>query len=815
MASAREELEELKRLEEEMAMLRQVNARELDRMNQSISAQVEGSRRILDQEEQLGRARANNERLAERIRRIRDEERRGLVQLSAEERRRLKSQEDLVAETRTELALREKQLGFMRSQLDVSKAIAGSVHEWYNVGKMALLGVFAAMPAFLFEADQLLRSAAKETGLGATHMGRMRDTLMDASMRAARLGATTKEIVESQEKYLAVTGKLQLLSVQQTVSLMALAEGTALGTKGAAEMAGKMELIGYNASDTAGFLGEAVNRTEAMGLNAGKVLKTMSETLDRSRQFTFRDGVAGLERMAQNAQRLKVSVEGTFAAADKARTLEGSLNMAANLAVLGGNFAKADPFQLSFLSRNDPAKFQEALAGMTKGMATFNRQSGQMEVSAYNMDRLRAAAEATGQPFDDLIKSATEAGKLDIMKGQLFVGSKEQREMIMSMAQMGKNGRATIMLQGKDIDISKLSNEHLRMLTAEKTTLEERAKQAQGFDKTWSVFVQELKATAMPLLETTNSLLKGVHTVMDKVHNVLGDSGMRWVLGLTAGAFALSKAFTVGRGLMGLGGASAGGGGLFSGIMGKFFGKGGGAPTPPVVPPGGGTGGRIGSLLGGGGLGGAATMLAAGGAAVGLGYGFKLAAEGAATFATALEKLKPEQLATLEHVMTGLGIGMGVMVAGLVALGTVAGNPVTALGIGVIAAGVMGIGFGVKMATEGIGTMATGLTGLASVDLSRLGNFFGQLSDFMSGDTANLDKLLSTVEALNQKSQDNFIDRLEALWNTPLKLEAKEVSFQANIEVVNILDGEKMVSKYAKRFQAAIVQGAKGSRSFG
>ena len=42
---------------------------------------------------------------------------------------------------------------------------------------------------------------------------------------------------------------------------------------------------------------------------------------------------------------------------------------------MGGEFAKTDPFEILFLSRNDPAKMQEKLADMTKGLVSFRKMS--------------------------------------------------------------------------------------------------------------------------------------------------------------------------------------------------------------------------------------------------------------------------------------------------------------------------------------------------------------------------------------------------------------------------------------------------------
>jgi hypothetical protein len=978
MATTAQDLEDLKNLEQQLAMLRQVNAAELDRMNQSISAQLAGVRKIVAAETELGRERHNLEDMAKRLQKIRAEEVATGVFLAQADEDRVKAQEKFVAESLKEVGIRQQQLGFMRQQLSLSKALVGSVMELGQIGKLALVGVFASLPGYLEDTDAQLRLVARNTGMGADNMDRMRDSLIAGAMAAGRLGASTKELLQLQNAYSDATGRLQILSANSLVNLTAMAEGTNLGYEGAAKFAAQMGEIGYSAADTKKFTEGLVNDTERMGLNSGKVLETMSRLMDRAGSFSFQGGMGeGLEKMVQQAQRLKISVEGTFAAADKARTLEGSLGMASQLMVLGGNFAKSDPFQLAFLARNDPAKFQTALVNMTKGMASFNSESGQIEIAAYDMDRLRAAAEATGQPLENLVNSARKSAEISKMSSQLFVGTKEQRDTIMAMAVLGRNGKATIKLEGGgDIDLSKLTSAQAAMVMATGVSLEARAKQAQDFTKVFGAFVNELKSISLPLLNTLNTSVKFLGDVLDK----LGPTGLKWVAGIAGGALALGKVLPLLR-LGGAVGAITNGGGGIIGMAGRAirnqFGgggpsippipavpgippilPGGGAipplPTPPPIPPalpGNGTGPSLGGAPGGiASFSGAATLAAVGVAAVGIGFGFKMAAEGAAAFAASLKELNPAQLDAMQGGLLRLGLGIGVitlasaalvlagagapaiaaiglaaagigfgfkmaaegaasfaktlgnldpaqldaMQGGLVRLGlgigaitlasaalilVGAGAPAIAaiglavvgigygfklaaegagffassleklnpaqldamqggllrLGLGIgavvlaaaglaasgvgpiavglllgVGAGVALIGTGVKLATDGIGAMMTSIAQLATADLSNVTGLFSKATEFFKADTSNLGKLQEAVNGLSKNTQNNMVEELKKLWDTPLKLDATGVSFQANIELTTVIDGDKFVNKFAKKYAAKIQSAAKG-----
>jgi hypothetical protein len=206
-------------------------------------------------------------------------------------------------------------------------------------------------------------------------------------------------------------------------------------------------------------------------------------------------------------------------------------------------------------------------------------------------------------------------------------------------------------------------------------------------------------------------------------------------------------------------------------------------------------------------------MAATGVAAVGIGYGFKLAAEGAGAFAKSLEKLNPAQLEAMKSGLLGIGLGLGgitLVAAGLAASGVGPAAIAVLLGVG---AGVSAIGFGVKMATDGVAGMITSIGSLATVDLGKLGGFFSSVEGFMNGDTANLDKLVATVNALSQSGENAVVQKINELLRTPLKLEASTATFQANIDITTQIGEEKIVNRFAKAFQAKIIQATKGSAS--
>jgi len=597
-----------------------------------------------------------------------------------------------------------------------------------------------------------------------------------------------------------------------------IAKGTTLGAAGAAQMAANFQQMGVGMVQTGKDVEGFVNDSAAAGVNASNVLESMTSSFAKAQEFTFVKGRAGLKDMAINAQKMKISMESTFAAADKARTLKGSLDMASQLMVLGGRFAQADPFQLSFLARNDPAKFQEKLADMTKGMASFNKTTGEMSVSAYDMDRLRAAAEATGVPFAELVESSKKMAQMSGAKASLFVGTSDDREMIANMAKMGKDGSFTVDLGGQAVSLSKLTTGQISMLKAEKSTLEQRAKDSQAFDEVFKNTMMELKSVFLPFLVEMGSLLKSVNGFIGGLSPMM-KTGIAYtgvILGVTAGfgklissvggTGAIKSLLGIGKGGIKAGASAASSVAQAAGAAGSGAGN---AAAGAAGSASKGLGGAMGKL---GGSSAAATLVAVGVAAVGMGYGIKLATEGIAKLAEAMKGMTGAEVAGLVGVVAALSIGF---VAMAFAVGSFA-NPMSLAGVAVVAGlslSMIGMGFAIKLATDGVANMFTSMSSLAGLDLSGVGAFFGTAAGFLTADSDNFTGLMATVMFL-KTAQTSMIAEMREVMSTPVTLQlAGDNKMVVNVELTTNIDGDKFVKKFTKPFAVELQKASKGLRS--
>lgn len=806
-----DQIDKLRQAREEQTLLNKIQKKGFDAANQSITGSLKLLGNIKREEQKLAEIRKKALKQEEELKEFRRLQAAAGKVLTQQQEDEISRQEQKIKNEQDYADKHEKTLAAMKSQVSVGTALKNTVMAGMLTISTLILEQVASIPGFLNDADKALRKMTMNLGASGAHAQNIRDSTLAAGQYAAQFGQSIGDLANMQAIYTEETGRANVMNKENLKSVSAMAAGTSLGKEGAAAMAGSFAIIGLNASRVADLVADITNDSDALGVSSASVLKTLNSNFKRSQEFTFANGVKGLKQMAIQAQTIKISMEDTFNAAEKARTLEGSLDMAAQLMVLGGNFSKADPFQLSFLARNDPAKFQKALADMTKGVASFNAETGEFSISAYDMDRLRQASEATGVSMESLTKSAKDFAAQSKAKSSIFVGSAEDREYIASMAKMDKNGGFTIEIGGTATELSKLTGEQVGLLRTQKSTLEARAKDAVSFDEVFGNFLLELKSTALPLIGTLTSLLGGVKSVLDGLR-AMGLS--KFAIG-AASLAALTLVLKLPTVIKSIGNLA---GGLFSKVGGLLGGSGSpvAAPTPSPTPLGGGGGGGFLNKIGGN-MGSAATIAAIGVAAVGLGYGFKLAAEGAASLATAMKGMTGGEMLGLLGVVVGLGaafVGFGFAMS--TALTTVGANPMAWAGVAVV--GALGIaavaaGYGVNLATKGIGDMVGSFAALGATDYSSLTNLMSVVGNTMSGDMGNFGKIKEMVQYLKD-TQTSMVSEIGKIMNRPIQLQLTGDSMMTcNIEVHNNIDGDKMVSKFSKKFQVAITDATKGLRN--
>jgi hypothetical protein len=714
-----------------------------------------------------------------------------------------------------------------------------------------ILGASTALLGSITSWDKPMREAVLNLGLGAEKGEQMKNAFYDATPAAIALGGSMADLRDIQTQYAEGTSRTVGLTAQELINVEEIARGTTLGAAGAGKLAGQFAIMGKDIKQTHEFIQGVVDASQRMGINSNNVIKSLSDNYKKLNSFGFKAGVEGMKKMAIYSEKFKISISEALDSADMARTLEGSIEMAATLNTLGGEFAKSDPFELLNLSRNDPAKYTQKINEMTKGMASLVKTADgfEMQVTPLDLDRLREASKALGIPYENLVEQTKQMGHYQKMNNQL-VGkgfSKDQLETIQAMAKLdGKSGIYKVM--GKNI--ADLTAAEIEKLKLQQTTLAESAKNAQTFDEKFENTIKLLKSSLLPLLDGVNSIMEFIQPFVIKFGEAVQwmtktDFGKGAALFL-GGALIFEKTF---------------GGGILSKVLGKS-GKGGSA-AGSVGGAGGAKGGAGASF--GSGAGGALKAIGQGAgvglASAGIGAGINIAAQGIAKLADSMAKLTPDQAKTLQNIAMTLAISFPLAAIGIAVVAAVAAPaaPVLlALGasmlligaaVGIAAAGIgyMAGSFGnllksaepkkvfqlaagiaalsVSMyafagagllATLGGGGMIAQLLVLAALAprINQIGESFKNIGTVLNANPESLNKFKETLDAISNFKSGDSLSELKDLFAKPLRVEFDKKNVSMNVDVNVKVDSDvlaRVVAKKVASLQVAYSEGRRGN----
>ena len=357
---------------------------------------------------------------------------------------------------------------------------------------------------YLLEQQKALKMSELQMGLLSKESQGYRDNLFNASLSTNQLGVDSKALSDMQATYSQEIGRTVILTEAGNQAMAELAMGTTLGTENAAQFAANMEMLGHSVEASRDFMEDTLNIAHKMGLNSAASAENLNKALELANRYNFADGVKGIQRMALVATRLRLDIGAIEGIADKAFNPEGAIEMAANLSVLGGEWAKlGDPFSLMFKSRTDLAGLTEDIAAAAASGAEFNAETGEFDIASMQLHRLKEVANATGMELSDLTKAARNAAKFSKIKAEVTGDFDDDiLEFISSKGRFdAKTGEFKVNINGQDEfvkNLNKFTKAEMRALVDEQANLKERAIQAQTFDEQWNNILNQFKSTLLP-----------------------------------------------------------------------------------------------------------------------------------------------------------------------------------------------------------------------------------------------------------------------------------------------------------------------------
>jgi hypothetical protein len=382
-------------------------------------------------------------------------------------------------------ALKNQTLSVKNLSIAVSRDLGKAFKKTFSYAlstTKSLMSEVKSLGQLYNDQDNTVRRTAVNIGLMGKQQDQFRKTVYKSALATQRLGMDAKELATTYGSYVDNVGRLIPLTEKAAYALSEMAQGTSLGADGAAQMASSMEVFGMSIESTAKYVGDVVEMSEKMGVNSGKVLGTLSQNLKKAQTVRFKDGVKGMAKMAAMSTKLRMDMSAALGFAQDLWEPEKAIETAAQLQMMGGSFAKmADPLQLMFLGRNDPAKLMENLANASASVVK-NMGDGTYDIPTMELQRLREVAQATGMDFEQLVETAKTSARQKDISRMLNPGmSKEQKEFIASIATYDKSKGFVVTIDGKTKKVAELSSDMVNGMKEQAKTLEERAKSAQGF----------------------------------------------------------------------------------------------------------------------------------------------------------------------------------------------------------------------------------------------------------------------------------------------------------------------------------------------
>lgn len=458
---------------------------------------------------------------------------------------------------------------------------AGDLKQQFNFSKgieaatKSLRGQFLSS---ITKFDDVIHDVQKNTGIIMDSFSNAK-AFGELTTKASQFGVSVEqagEMMSSLSKELHTTDFGVLSKASE--DFLAIEGATGAATGDITTIAGEMMRMGASSAQVRDSMGEANKMARQFGVSSNKVIAGISRNIKKMREMGFTGGEKSLIKMAITAERLKMNMDETFDMAKKARTIEGAMDMAAELQLAGGSFSNINPMDLLAAARNSPEELQKILTKMGSDIGEFDKITGEFKFGQVDVDRLQMVSEATEysmETLQNMIKTnAEDVKKLDPFGGMLDGLDAADQELAKSglsqMLKIADDGSIKIdadsgMAKRMGVDsmekLQAMTGQQLKeKMTADNKTLEEQNKRNQSLSKSWENFISGLMSLGsilQPVLEGLTWFIQSITSVFQEVSS-WGDGFGRYIVGGLMAAFLL---FGTNVGLMitqGIGGFAKG-----------------------------------------------------------------------------------------------------------------------------------------------------------------------------------------------------------------------------------------------------------------
>ena len=299
-------------------------------------------------------------------------------------------------------------------------------------------------------------STARGLGQSAAFAKSIEGELGSAVYSIVQMGGGTKDVLDTFKSVQETLGRTVFLSQQFYENAFALKEA-GVDPKTINTFSQFFETVGGGFTRATEQQIELVNQAKSYGLNTGQFLSAIGDKLNLINKYGFPNGVEDLAKMVGQSKMLGDTLKIAEGIADKIMdSPEEAYSMAAQLQTIGGAFAQlGDASRLLYMAQNDLQGLNEEIINASAAMATFNKDSGQFELSTQARLQIRQVAKTFGGDADAITQASLKAAKQAQILSQInpLQGfqqlSEEQKAVLANAAEIGKGGGITI--KGQDI----------------------------------------------------------------------------------------------------------------------------------------------------------------------------------------------------------------------------------------------------------------------------------------------------------------------------------------------------------------------------
>lgn len=345
------------------------------------------------------------------------------------------------------------------------------IQKGFDEAKKGLTGIFNVSKDIMStwgRVDQAAADYTKTIGGSAESMRKLTtETIRFVKEQSIGMKYNTsmEELIKLQESYNKSVGRSINLTNSQKETMAAMRK--IAGDETTIKFTSSLENFGINPDEVGGVVGRMFETASKSGLAWGKYSSNFLDNIKMAQNYTFRNGLDGLQAMAKKASEIKLDMKQAEAFTNKVSSLEGAVKAGANLSVLGGSFSQfGNPLSMMYEGLNDMEGLQDRVINMFGNLGRWNSKTNMVDVSVFDKQRIRAAAEATGMDYSSIMDMIQAKGRSNQVQRQLqgLNFGAEETDFIKNSAQLDKNGQAFMTVGGKKKYLQELSTSDIQLL---------------------------------------------------------------------------------------------------------------------------------------------------------------------------------------------------------------------------------------------------------------------------------------------------------------------------------------------------------------